>query len=70
MKIALNTALLAVTTFGVTAAQAALPASVATTFTSISSDVQAIFDLAFPIVMLGLGLVVVIKLVKRFGSKI
>jgi len=51
-------------------ASAALPASVGTTFTGIQDDMQAVFDLAFPAVVLGLGLVIVIKLVKRFGSKI
>ncbi len=53
-----------------TMASAALPALVGTTLTGISDNVQAIFDLAFPVVALGLGLVVVIKLFKRFGNKI
>lgn len=51
-------------------AAAALPASVATTVTSIQSDGQAIFDLIFPVVGLFLGLVIVIKLFKRFGNKV
>ncbi len=51
-------------------AQAALPASVATTMTGIETNVQDMFDAVFPIVALGLGLVIVIKLFKRFGNKI
>lgn len=51
-------------------AAAALPASVATTITAIQTDGQAIFDLVFPVVGLFLGLVIVIKLFKRFGNKV
>jgi hypothetical protein len=51
-------------------AAAALPASVATTVTAIQTDGQAIFDLIFPVVGLFLGLVIVIKLFKRFGNKV
>lgn len=53
-----------------TQASAALPAAVATTFTEISTNINSIFELAFPIVALGLGLTVVIKLFKRFGNKV
>jgi len=56
-------------TFGM-AAQAALPAGVATTITGISDDMQDLFDLVFPVVAIALGLTVVIKLFKRFGNKI
>lgn len=51
-------------------ARAELPTSVGTTFTEIGANIQAIFDLAFPLVALGLGLVIVIKLFKRFGNKV
>lgn len=51
-------------------AMAALPASVATTVTAIQTDGQAIFDLIFPVVGIFLGLVIVIKLFKRFGNKV
>ncbi len=51
-------------------AMAALPASVATTVTDIQTNGQAIFDLIFPVVGLFLGLVIVIKLFKRFGNKV
>lgn len=51
-------------------AAAALPASVATTVTAIQGDGQAIFDLVFPVVGVFLGLVIVIKLFKRFGNKV
>jgi len=51
-------------------AQAALPTGVATTVTGISDDMSDLFDLVFPVVALGVGLVVVIKLFKRFSNKI
>lgn len=51
-------------------AAAALPASVGTTVTAIAADGQSIFDLIFPVVGTFLGLVLVIKLFKRFGNKI
>lgn len=51
-------------------AAAALPASVATTVTAIETDGKAIFDLIFPVVGVFLGLVIVIKLFKRFGNKV
>lgn len=51
-------------------ASAALPASVATSMTSIGADLQSMFDAVFPLVATGLGLVIVIKLFKRFGNKI
>lgn len=51
-------------------AHAALPASVGTTLTGIQSDGQAVFDLVFPVVGVLLGLSIVIKLFKRFSSKI
>jgi len=73
MKLSRNailSALTVVTATLATQAQAALPAGVGTTFTEISANIQAIFDLAFPIVALGLGLTVVIKLFKRFGNKV
>jgi len=51
-------------------AAAALPTSVATTVTGIQTDGQAIFDLIFPVVGVFLGLVIIIKLFKRFGNKV
>lgn len=51
-------------------AYAALPAAVASTLTGIESDMNALFGLVFPVVALGLGLMVVIKLFKRFGNKV
>jgi len=51
-------------------AYAALPASVATTVTGIQTDMEDLFDIVFPVVAIALGLVVVIKLFKRFGNKI
>ena len=69
MKQAVALALVPALTMAVEA-QAALPASVGTTFTEISDNINAIFGLAFPVVALGLGLTVVIKLFKRFGNKV
>lgn len=54
----------------VDSAMAALPASVATTVTSIETDGKAIFDLIFPVVGAFLGLAIVIKLFKRFSNKV
>lgn len=51
-------------------AAAALPAVVGSTVTAIQADGQAIFDLIFPVVGAFLGLVIVIKLFKRFGNKV
>lgn len=68
-KILLVTAVTVIATAS-TAAMADLPAAVATTFTGVSANIQAMFDLAFPVVALGVGLFIVIKLFKRFGSKL
>lgn len=51
-------------------ASAALPPEVATSTTTIQSDASAIFALVFPVVAAIVGLVVVVKLFKRFISKI
>jgi hypothetical protein len=51
-------------------ANAALPASVATTITDIQTNGTALFDLVFPVVAAFVGLVVVIKLFKRFSNKL
>ena len=51
-------------------AMAEIPASVATTVASISADGKSMFDAVFPVVGVVLGLTVVIKLFKRFTSKI
>ena len=69
MNQAIGLVLVPVTTMSINA-HAALPASVATTFTEISDNINSIFGLAFPVVALGLGLTVVIKLFKRFGNKV
>lgn len=52
------------------AAHAVLPASVGTTITAIQTDGQAVFDLVFPVVGVFIGLAIVIKLFKRFASKV
>lgn len=52
------------------AANAALPQSVTDGITTISTNVQAIFDAVIPVVALSLGLMILIKLFKRFGNKI
>jgi len=51
-------------------AYAALPASVATTVTSIQADGQSVFDLVFPVVAAFVGLTIVIKLFKRFAKSV
>ena len=67
----LNTKALVASTLALfaTASQAALPAGVSTTIATISADMQSIFDLIFPVIALGVGLVIVIKMFKRFTSK-
>ena len=73
MKTKFQHAMIAVGVAGMIAAEsamAALPASVATTVTSIETDGQAIFDLVFPVVGAFLGLAIVIKLFKRFSNKV
>ncbi|WP_308924603.1 major coat protein [Janthinobacterium sp. J1-1] len=51
-------------------AMAEVPAAVATTVASISADGKSIFDTVFPVVGVVIGLMVVIKLFKRFIAKI
>lgn len=51
------------------AAHAALPAAVTSTFTDISTNATAMFDLAFPIVAALVGSFVLIKLFKKFANK-
>lgn len=47
-----------------------LPAGVGTAVTAMQTNGQAIFDLIFPVVALLVGLTVIIKLFKRFSSKV
>lgn len=54
----------------VAAAHAELPASVAATATKAGSDAQDVFDLVFPVIGTVMGLVIVIKLFKRFVNKV
>lgn len=68
-KIAAGTALAALSTLSLSA-YAALPESVATTATSIQTDGKAMFDAVFPVIGAIVGLVVVIKLFKRFINKV
>lgn len=49
---------------------AALPLAVATGFTEISTNLQGVFDLALPVVILGVVLTLVLKLLKRFSNKV
>ena len=51
-------------------AHAALDASIATAFTAVQADAVALSAIVVPIVVSILGLVIVIKLIKRFGSKL
>lgn len=66
----LSMALFASSLVLVTSAQAALPASVGSTITTMQADMQAVFDATFPLVALGVGLVTVVKLFKRFTGKV
>lgn len=51
-------------------ALAALPAAVGTAMTAVGTDADDIFDAAFPVVAAVMGLTIVVKLFKRFISKI
>lgn len=63
-------ALAALATGLVTSAYAALPAAVNTTVTAVKTDGTDMFDLVFPVIGALIGLVIVIKLFKRFIAKI
>lgn len=54
----------------VTQAHAAIDASVGTAFTAVKSDAVELSGIVIPIVVSILGLVITIKLIKRFGNKI
>ena len=51
-------------------AQAAIDAAVGTAFTAIQTDAVALSAIVTPIIVSILGLVIVIKLIKRFGNKL
>lgn len=55
---------------GTSDAQAAVPEIVGTTITTLTADAQSIFTTVFPLVAAVLGLVIVIKLFKRFTNKV
>ncbi|MFJ2989653.1 major coat protein [Collimonas sp. NPDC087041] len=55
---------------GAARADATLDPSVAAAFTSMQANATAVFGLAMPVVASILGMVIVIKLVKRFGNKV
>lgn len=54
----------------VAAAHAEIPAAVGTAFAGIKTDADSLFAMVIPYVVGVLGLMVVIKLIKRFGNKI
>lgn len=66
----LKAALLAVMLTVSGLAAAALPPEVATSLTTVQSDASAIFALAFPVIAAIVGLVIVVKLFKRFINKV
>lgn len=55
---------------GVSSAFAALPAVVGTTLTSIEDDGLALADLVWPVILGIMGVLILMKLAKRFGGKI
>lgn len=54
----------------VASARADIPAIVGTTVAQIQSDANDLFDIMVVPVMIVLGLMIVMKLIKRFGNKI
>ncbi len=51
-------------------AHAAIDAAVGTAFTALQADATSLSAIVVPIVVAVLGLVITIKLIKRFGNKI
>lgn len=69
-KNALLGSLVAISMVAAANASAALDASIATAFTAVQTDATALSAIVVPIVVSILGLVIVIKLIKRFGNKL
>lgn len=55
---------------GIATAHAALPAAIATEFDKVQADGLALADLVWPILLALFGAVLLMKLAKRFGSKV
>lgn len=51
-------------------ASAALPAAIATELTSVQTDGLALADLVWPVVITLFGAILLMKLFKRFASKV
>lgn len=51
-------------------AMATIPASVSTSFDAMKVDIQAVFDIAFPIMLAVVGLTLVWRYVSRYARKI
>lgn len=51
-------------------AHAALDPAIGTAFTAVETDAKALSAIVVPIVVTILGLMIVIKLIKRFGNKL
>jgi len=60
----------AVVISGIASAHAALPAAIATEFEKVQTDGLALADLVWPILLALFGAVLLMKLAKRFGSKV
>lgn len=60
----------AVVVAGIASAHAALPAAIATEFSKVQEDGLALADLVWPILLALFGAVLLMKLAKRFGSKV
>lgn len=60
----------AVVVAGIASAHAALPAAIATEFNKVQEDGLALADLVWPILLALFGAVLLMKLAKRFGSKV
>lgn len=60
----------AVVVAGIASAHAALPAVIATEFSKVQEDGLALADLVWPILLALFGAVLLMKLAKRFGSKV
>lgn len=63
-------AYVALTVGGVSVANAALPAAIGTALTEVQADGLALADLVWPVIIAIFGALLLMKLFKRFGTKI
>jgi len=68
--IAAKTVVMAALIAASVSAHAEIPAAVGTAFAAIETDAEALFAMVVPYVVAVLGLMIVLRLIKKFGNKI